>query len=65
MSKTKVGETLYIYLVVSKRAVIVILVHEKIKALWSMYYVSEALLDVETQYLKIKKLSLALVVGAK
>ena len=65
LSKLKDGETLYIYLVVFERAVSDILVREENRVKWLVYYVSKTLLDGETRYSEIEKLSLALVVGAK
>ena len=52
ISKPKERETLYI-------------LETLYKVQWSTYYVSKALLDVETRYIKIEKLSLALVMVAK
>ena len=56
---------LYVYLAVSERAVSAVLVREEDKLQWPVYYVSKALLDAETRYTEIEKLSLALVMAAK
>ena len=64
-SKPKEGETLYIYLAVSERAVSAVLIREEDKAQWSIFYVSKALLGAERRYTEIEKLSLALLVAAK
>ena len=65
LSKPKEGETLYIYLAVSERAVSAVLIREEDRAQWPIFYISKALLDAETPYTEIEKLSLTLLVAAK
>ena len=45
----KNGETLYLYLAVSDRAVSAVLIREEDRVQWPVYYVSKALLDAETR----------------
>ena len=59
------GEKLYLYLVVSKEVVSSALVREEEKVQWHVYYVSKRLLDVETRYLELEKLVLALVIASR
>ena len=65
LAKPKNGETLYIYLAVSDWAVSAVLIREEDKVQWPVYYVSKALLDAETRYPEIERLSLALVMSAR
>ena len=61
LSNTKLGEDLYMYLAVSNQAVSVVLLKTRDGAQWLVYYISKTLVDVETQYLSLEKLALALV----
>ena len=54
-----------LYLFVSEHAVSGVLVRDEAIAQTPIYYVSKALQDVETRYLKIEKLAFALVVAAR
>ena len=65
LAKPKDGETLFMYLAVSERAVSAVLIREDEGIQWPVYYVSKALLDAETRYAEIEKVSLALVMAAK
>ena len=65
LAKPKDGETLYIYLAVSDRAVSAVLIREEDKVQWPVYYVSKVLLDAETRYSEIERLSLTLVTRAR
>lgn len=65
LSKPEPGETLGIYLYVSSSAISSVLVQEIDTIQRALYYVSRALIEVETRYLVIKKLALALVVSAR
>ena len=65
LSKPIEGETLYLYLVVSKNAVSVALVREEGKAQWPVYYLRKRLLDTKTRYPGLEKLALALVVASR
>ena len=55
------GEVLYLYLAVSNHAVNSVLIREENGQQRPIYYKSKILLDAETRYLQLKKLSLALV----
>ena len=61
LSTPKQGEVLYLYLAVSNHAVSPVLIREEDEQQKSTYYTSKILLDVETRYLPLKKLALALV----
>ena len=65
MSKIRSGEKLLMYLAVSKVAISGVLMcsEEGIELL--VYYVSKALLEVETCYSKAEKICLALIMTAK
>ena len=60
------GKTVhYLYLAVFKETVRATLVREEEKVQWPIYYVSNRLLDIETRYLELEKLALALVVPSR
>ena len=65
LSKLVEGEKLYLYLTVSEEAVSVVLIRDKEKVWWLLYYMSKRLLDVETRYPKFEKLALALIVPSR
>ena len=65
LSKPTDGEKLYLYLVVSKKAVGAALVREEEKVQWPVYYVSKRLLDAETKYPELEKLALDLVITSR
>ena len=54
------GKELFIYLLVSNHAVSAILLRDR-RVQQPMYYISKTLVDVETRYLPLEKLVLALV----
>ncbi|KAL5571186.1 hypothetical protein UlMin_020783 [Ulmus minor] len=60
LSKPHEGDSLILYLAVSKGAVSSALVREEDGVQWPMYYTSKSLLDAETRYPEIEKLALAL-----
>ena len=60
MSAPEPGEDLFMYLSVSKHAVSTVLLRDQ-GVQQPVYYVSKTLVDVETRYLPLKKLVLALV----
>ncbi|KAL5558492.1 hypothetical protein UlMin_034703 [Ulmus minor] len=60
LSKPHEGDSLILYLAVSKGAVSSALVREEDGVQWPIYYTSKSLLDAETRYPKIEKLALAL-----
>ena len=51
------GEELILYLSVSPTAVSAVLIKEECKVQMPIYYVSKVLLEAETKYLKIEKLT--------
>ena len=61
LSSLKLEENLYIYLVVSNDAVSVVLIRVQKGIQKPVYYVSKTLVDLQTQYLPLEKMSLALV----
>ncbi|KAL5565982.1 hypothetical protein UlMin_029146 [Ulmus minor] len=65
LSKPHEGDSLILYLAVSKRDVNSALVREEDGVQWPIYYTSKSLLDVETRYPEIEKLALALMVAAR
>ncbi|KAL5552836.1 hypothetical protein UlMin_040237 [Ulmus minor] len=60
LSKPHEGDSLILYLAVSKGAVSSALVREEDGVQWPIYYTSKSLLDAETRYPEIQKLALAL-----
>ncbi|KAL5541181.1 hypothetical protein UlMin_042654 [Ulmus minor] len=65
LSKPQEGESLILYLAVSKGAVSSALVREEEGVQWPIYYTSKSLLDAETRYPEVEKLALALIVAAR
>ena len=65
LSKPKDGEQLFIYLVVSEGVASTVLVREEEGEQFPVYYVSKSLLNAETQYTQLEKLTLALVTAAR
>ncbi|KAL5550984.1 hypothetical protein UlMin_001160 [Ulmus minor] len=65
LSKPHEGDSLILYLAVSKGAVSSALVREEDGVQWPIYYTSKSLLDAETRYPEIEKLALALMVAAR
>ncbi|KAL5582068.1 hypothetical protein UlMin_014510 [Ulmus minor] len=65
LSKPHEGDSLILYLAVSKGAVSSALVREEDGVQWPIYYTSKSLLDAETRYPEIDKLALALMVAAR
>ena len=59
------GKKFYLYLIVSREAVSAALVREEEKVQWLVYYISKRLLDVETKYLELEKLAVALVIASR
>ncbi|KAL5539172.1 hypothetical protein UlMin_044785 [Ulmus minor] len=60
LSKPHEGDSLILYLAISKGAVSSALVREEDGVQWPIYYTSKSLLDAETRYPEIEKLALAL-----
>ena len=65
MSKPIEGEKLYLYLAVSEEVVSVALIRKEEKVQWPVYYISKMSLDTETQYPKLEKLTLTLVISSR
>ena len=65
LSKLNDGETLYIYLAISKTTVSAVLIREEEGKKLSVYYVNRALLDAKTRYTELEKLVLAFVMAAR
>ena len=62
LSKPKDGEQLFIYLAVSETAVSVVLVRQEESKQLPVFYMSKSLLDAETHYSQLEKVTLALVI---
>ena len=58
------GEKLYLYLATSKETLVAILVKETLKGKFLMYYVSQALNDLEFNYSRIEKLAYFLLMAS-
>ncbi|KAL5539174.1 hypothetical protein UlMin_044787 [Ulmus minor] len=65
LSKPHEGDSLILYLAVSKGAVSSALVREEDGIQWPIYYTSKSLLDAEIRYPEIEKLALALMFPLK
>ena len=64
LAKPLTGESLFLYLAVTKDAVSVVLVRY-VNGKQPVYYVSKSLLDAETRYPIVEKLALTLVTAAR
>ncbi|KAK0585666.1 hypothetical protein LWI29_032081 [Acer saccharum] len=65
LSKPEIGETLYMYLSVSKAATSSVLVRQEDGIQKPIYYTSKALLPAETRYSPAEKMALALITAAR
>ena len=65
LSKPIEREKLYLYLTISEEAVSATLAREEDKVQWPIYYLSNRLLDIESRYPELEKLSLALMVMSR
>lgn len=61
LSRPELGEDLYMYLAIFNHAVGTVLLIIRDGVQWPVYYISKTLMDSETWYLPLEKLSLALV----
>lgn len=61
LSKPEAGETLYLNLLASQRAVAAVLVREESKVHQPVYYVGWALKDADTRFTPLEKVVFALV----
>ena len=65
LNPSKDGEKLYLYLAVSTTAVSAALIREEAKKQLPVYYVSQAFQGVESNYPRIKKIALTLIVASR
>ena len=65
LSKPVEGKPFFLYLAISEYAISRALIREEEKVQWRIYYISKRLIDVETRYLEIEKLTLALVIASR
>lgn len=65
LAKAIEGAELYMYLVVSRRVVSIILLREEGKQQQPIYYISKTMVSVETRYTHMEKIVLALVIATK
>ena len=65
LSPSKEGEDLFLYLAVSITAVSAALIKEESKVQLPMYYVSQAFQGAEARYMRIKKITFALIVASR
>ena len=64
LAKPEPREELFLYLAISPMALAAVPVKEEAKVQRPIYYVSRALRDVETRYIKLEKLTYALLIAA-
>jgi hypothetical protein len=65
LSSPEPNEPLFLYLAISERAVSVVVIRTKNAIQCLVYYTSKTMTDVETRYLPLEKIGLALVTAAK
>ena len=65
LAKPTVGETLFLYLAVSKVAVSSVLIKEEGSTQRAVYYVSKSMTDLETRYPAIEKMTISLIVASR
>ncbi|GMP82680.1 hypothetical protein CsSME_00036883 [Camellia sinensis var. sinensis] len=65
LSNLEPGEELFLYLAVSEHAVSAMVIQEEKGKQRAVYHVGKTLTDVETRYLPLEKLTLALVMASK
>ena len=65
LSPSKEGESLYLYLAVSKTAVSAALIREEDKRQLPIYYVSQAFQGAEFRYPKIENIVFALIIASR
>ena len=65
LSLSKEGENLYLYLAISNTAVSAALIREEAKKQLPVYYVSQAFQGVESNYPRIEKIALTLIVASR
>ena len=65
LAKPRLGDVLYLYLVVSNKALSALLVKEKEKLQKIIYYVSKVLHGAELNYSTIKKIVLAMITTSR
>ena len=65
LSPSKEGEDLFLYLAVSTTAVSAVLIREDNKIQLPVYYISQAFQGAEARYLRIEKITFALIVASR
>ena len=65
LSSSKEGEDLFLYSAVSKTVVSAALIREENKIQHPMYYISQAFQGTEARYLRIEKITFALIVASR
>ena len=65
MSRTVLGEVLYLYLAISPTAISAALIREEEGIQKAVYFVNKALHNAEERYLQIEKLAFALVMASR
>ena len=65
LSPSKEGEDLFLYLAVSRTVVSAALIREENKIQHPMYYISQAFQGTEARYLRIEKITFALIVASR
>jgi hypothetical protein len=65
LSNPELAEPLFLYLAISERAISAVLICIKDTIQCPVYYTSKTMMDAETRYLLLEKVSLALVTAAK
>ena len=65
LSPSKEGEDLFLYLAVSITVVSAALIREENKIQHPMYYISQAFQGTEARYLRIEKITFALIVASR
>ena len=65
LSRQKLGEILYLYLVATKETIALVLIREEEIEQYLVYYISKALQGAETRYPQIKKLAFTLFMSVK
>lgn len=65
MSNPKAGETLILYIAVSKRAIRTVLARDEGKIKYPVYYTSKALHEAELRYSPLEKLAYTVIMAAR
>ena len=65
LAKPELGEKLFLYLIISPVVIEAILIRKEAKIQKPIYYISRVLMDAETRYTKLEKLTYALLITTK